>query len=133
MLQGFLTTRTRGLGKAGGSQHLLIDFNKDALSPSERDSGEELNLGLVKELASFTTKVATRHFQGLVERDRPEIVDLHVAGYSKNIERAVELAHCFIKQSGYYASMDITGWAFVGAIQLEMGGCGGILRIRCIR
>ena len=56
----------------------------------------------------------------------PEVVDLHMPSHGKDIERAVELAHGFIHESGDDASVDITGWPFVEASELRVC-CGGDL------
>ncbi len=52
-----------------------------------------------------------------------------MAGHGEDVEGAVELAHGFVEESGDDASVDVAGWAFVEAVELELGGGGGDLGV----
>jgi hypothetical protein len=79
-----------------------------------------LDFGLVEELSSFAVQVAACEYERLEERDGLEVVDLHVPGDGEDIERAIDLAHSLVEKSGDDASVDIAGWTFVEAVELEV-------------
>jgi hypothetical protein len=83
-----------------------------------------LDFGLVEELAAFSAEMSADEDQRLVERSGAEVVDLHVAGHGEDVEGAIELAHGFVEECGYYASMDVARRAFVHAIELKVRGGG---------
>ena len=55
-----------------------------------------------------------------------EVVDLHVAGHGEDVEGAVELAHGLVHKGGDDAAVDVAGWAFVHAGELDVRGGGGV-------
>ena len=69
-------------------------------------------------------EMAADQDEGLVERGGAEVVDLHVAGHGEDVEGAVELAHGFVEKRGDDAAVDVGGWAFVHAVELDVGGGG---------
>ena len=83
----------------------------------------------MKEFSPFAMEVAACDDQGLEERDGAEVVDLHVARHGEDVERAVELAHGFVEKGCYEAAVQISGWAFVVAIELDVRRCRGALWI----
>src|ERR1700679_1088612 len=84
-----------------------------------------LEFGLVEELAGFAAQMTADEDERLEERCGAEVVYLHVAGHGEYIEGTVELAHGFVEEGRDDAAVDIAGWAFVEAIELELGGCDG--------
>lgn len=83
----------------------------------------------MEELAAFATEMATGEDQWLVQWGGTEVVDLHVAGHGENVERAVELAHGFVEEGRYDASVDVSGRAFVELRQLDVRGRNGCFRM----
>jgi hypothetical protein len=86
----------------------------------------------MEELAAFAAKMPADNDKRLEERDWAEVVDLHMASHGEDVERTVELAHGFVEESGDKTSVEIAGWAFVVAIEFDMGGCDGVLRVVCV-
>jgi len=80
----------------------------------------------MEQLSALPAQMRADEDERLVERGGAEVVDFHVAGHRKNIERAVELAHGFVHESGDDASVDIAGRPFVEASELQVC-CGGDL------
>jgi hypothetical protein len=74
----------------------------------------------MEQLSALAAQMGADEDQWLVKWGRPEVVDLHVAGHSKDIEWPVELAHGFVHESSDDASVNITGWPFVEASELQV-------------
>ena len=102
-----------GLRNAGCSEEFFVDDDEEAFGASEDGAVGVLNFSLMEKFATFAAEVAAGEDEGLVEGGRAEVVNLHVAGHGEDVERAVELAHGFVEESGYDASVDVAGWAFV--------------------
>ena len=83
----------------------------------------------MEELAAFAANVVADENQRLMERRWAEVVDFHVASHGEDVERVVELAHGFVEKGGYNAAVDMAGWAFVYAGQLDLGRGGGGFRV----
>lgn len=109
-----------GLGHAYAGEDGFVDLDEDSVAAGEYGSVGGLDLGLVEELSSFSAQVTAFELKRLKEGDGLEVVDLHVAGDGEDIERAVDLAHGLVEKSGDDASMDVAGWAFVEAVELEV-------------
>ena len=118
-----------GSCEAGGSEHGFVDHDEEAFAASQDFAGGRLDFGLVEELAAFTLEVAAGEDELLVERDGAKIIDLYVACHGEDVERTIEFAHGFVEQSGYDASVDVAGWAFVHAVELEVCGADGVGRV----
>jgi hypothetical protein len=120
-----------GSGEAGGGKDFFVEGDEEAFAAGEDRAVWMLEFGLVEDLAARSAvglrgaaEVAADQDERLVERGGTEIVDLHVAGHGDDIERAVELAHGFVEESGDDAAVDVAGWALVHAVELEMRGGG---------
>ncbi len=114
-----------GGGEAGGGQDFFVEGDEEAFGSGEDGAFGVAELGLVEELAAFALQVLTDENERLVERGGAEVVDLHVAGHGEDVEGAIELAHGLVEECGYDAAVDVAGWAFVAAVELEVGGCDG--------
>jgi len=110
--------------KAGGGEELFVDDDKEAFGARKDHAAGVLEFGLVEELATFSAEMAADEDERLVERGGAQIVDLHVAGHGEDVERAVELAHGLVEDSGDNAAVDMSRWAFVHSVELEVGGGG---------
>jgi hypothetical protein len=122
------TARSRlvlGLGEAGEGEEFFVDDDEEALGTGEDGAVAALDFGLVEELAAFAAEVSADENERLVEGNWAKVVDFHVAGHGDNVEGAVELAHGFVEEGSNDAAMNVAGWAFVGAIELDARGCGG--------
>ena len=122
--------------EAGGGEDFFVEGDEDAFGAGEDGAVGALDFGLVEELAvrgavgfGGSVKVTGYEDQGLVERGRAEVIDLHVAGHGEDVEGAVELAHGFIEKRGDDASVDVAGRAFVHAVELDMCGGGDVFRV----
>ena len=74
----------------------------------------------MEELASFPAEMAAGQDQWLEERNRLQVVDFHVASDGEDIERAIELAHRLVEQSGNDTPVDVSRRTFVKPIQLKV-------------
>ena len=110
------------LGEAGECEESGVDDDEEAFGASQDGPVGALDFCLMEELAPFTVEVAAGEDKRLIEGDGVEIVDLHVAGHGEDVEGTVELAHGFVEEGGYYASVNVTRGAFVEAVELELGG-----------
>jgi hypothetical protein len=88
-----------------------------------------LEFGLMEELAAFAAEMSADEDERLKERGGAEVVDLHVARHGEDVERAVELAHSFVEESGDDAAVDVAGWAFVKTVKFYMGCGDGDFRV----
>jgi hypothetical protein len=87
----------------------------------------------MEELSAIATKMPADDDEWLEEWDGAEVVDLHVSRHGEDVKRTIELAHCFVEECGYETSVQIAGRAFVVAVELNLRGCGGMLRVICAR
>jgi hypothetical protein len=115
------------LREAGEGEESFVHYDEDAFGASKNLAVGGLNFSFVKELAAFTPEMAAGKDEGLVEGDWPEVVHLHMTCHGEDVERAVELAHGLVEQGGYDSSVDVTGRAFVAAVELEVSGGGGMV------
>ena len=92
---------------------------------------EELAVGCAVVFGG-AVEVARDKDKRLIERHGAEVVDLHVAGHGENVERAIELAHGFVEERGYDASVDVAGRAFVHAVELDLCGGGDVVGVGCV-
>ncbi len=123
-------------GEAGGGQDSFVEGDEEAFAAGEDGAVGALEFGLVEEFAvgcavgfGGAVEVAGYEDQRLVERGGPEVVDLHVAGHGEDVEGAVELAHGFVEERGDDAAVDVAGWAFVHAVELEVCGGGDVFGV----
>ncbi len=98
----------------------FADGDEHALTASEYGAIGELEFGFMEQLAALPAQMGADEDEGLVERGRAKVIDLHMPSHGEDIERAVELAHGFIHESGDDASVDITGWPFMEASELHV-------------
>jgi hypothetical protein len=88
----------------------------------------------MEELAAFSAEMAAGEDERLVEGNGVEVVDLHVASHGEDVEGAVELAHGFVKEGSYDASVNVAWRAFVKAVELDLRGRHGdfgVGRVSC--
>lgn len=106
-----------------GGKHFFVKDNKDSLGTGHHSSIRLLNFSLMKELPAFTAEVAAFKKKGLMQRGWAQVIDLHVPGHGKHIQRTIEFAHGLIQKGRYDASVDIAGRPFVQVSELHLR-CG---------
>jgi hypothetical protein len=120
-------------GEAGCCENAFVEGDKDTFAAGEDGAVGALEFCLMEELAirgavgfGGTVEVSRYQDERLVERRGLEVVDFHVACHGEDIEGTVELAHGFVEERGYDASVDVAGRALMHAIELEVrsGGDG---------
>ena len=120
--------------EACGGEDFFVEGDEDAFGSGEYSAVGALDFGLVEELAvgsavgfGGAVEMAGYEDQRLIERYWAEVIDLHVAGHGEDVEGAVELAHGFVEECGYDASVDVAGRALVHAVELDVCGGGDVV------
>ena len=109
----------------------FADGDEHALTASEYGAIGELEFGFMEQLSALTAQMGADEDQWLVKRGGAKVIDLHMPSHGEDIERAVELAHGFVHESGDDASVDITGRPFMQASELQVCCGGDLLVIDC--
>jgi len=106
-----------------GGKHFFVKDNKDSLGTGYHSSIRLLDFSLMKKLPAFAADVVAYKKKRLMHRGRTQIIDFHVPGHGKHIQRTIEFAHGLIQKGRYDASMDVAGRPFVQASELHLR-CG---------
>lgn len=83
----------------------------------------------MEELAAFATQVTTGKGELLMNRRRPEVIDLDMARHCQQAKRTIELGHSLIEQRGNQAAVDVAGRALVDLRKLDGSGDGASERV----
>jgi len=86
----------------------------------------------VEYLFAVATDVAADDGQVCTERDRAQVVDLHVPRQGDQVQWPVQLAHGFVEQSGDDAAVHIAWRSLVGCRELDRRCRGDCFGVGCV-